>query len=29
MILGTVGELIADYDHHRQQIEAWQLGEEG
>ena len=22
-ILGTVDELIADYDHHRQQIEAW------
>ncbi len=28
-ILGTAGELIADYDHHRQQIDAWQRGEEG
>ncbi len=28
-ILGTVDELIADYDHHRHQIEAWQRGEEG
>ncbi len=26
---GTVGELMADYDHHRQQIGAWQRGEEG
>ncbi len=26
-ILGTVEELIADYDHHRQQIEAWQRSE--
>ena len=29
IIRGTVDELIADYHHHRRQLEAWQQGEGG